>query len=146
MRAELVEKWTRLGQEYIEDEEALLLQMDQRIKVVDTIIWKNLVPPYPLFVLHILQQLEAQSNLETAPSAYAFIYESLVANALAALPRNPTLDTRYTLLSYIAFRAFSENRRSFSVSDVATANAAYYSKYKVKVDVGVFLGEISLSA
>lgn len=141
-RSDLIDRWSRLGSALSEDEEGLQRTIDDRKRLVDTVLGRNLLPPFPLFILHILQQIEAQTNLETAPCSYGYIYESLILSLLLPLPKMPTLDTRFTVLAQLAFRLYSTNSTSFDAADFEEVCTEYHTSYRIALEPGRLLREL----
>lgn len=80
-RAEIIEKWVTLGiEESIQDEE-LFIQCDEIKSRLDAIIRKNIVPAKPIYILMLLQMLEAYSQQNLELSSYGHCYQQLVYQA-----------------------------------------------------------------
>jgi 3',5'-cyclic AMP phosphodiesterase CpdA len=105
-RADLVEKWYFLGRRYTHDEDKLFRRAVQAEKTVSSLLGNNFIPSYPIFILVLLQQMEARTPIEIAPTSgsYGFLYESLLTIALARSSKlDVDLDTQYNYLSEFAY-------------------------------------------
>jgi hypothetical protein len=131
LRAKLIEKWHRLGRPESEGTNGAIKITTQ---LVDTLLGRNMVPPYPMFVLSILQGFEANQTHSEALGAFGYHYELLIMGALDAALRSEqrlsfTPDAIFTALSYVAYSAFS-NGQNFVTKDEFTEQInLYHSKH-----------------
>lgn len=84
LRAQLISKWYRLGRDYMDREERndFFRKVDLAKENVDTIIGKNFVPSFPVYVLAILQGLETGESNGASSKQHAYYYELLITNSL----------------------------------------------------------------
>jgi hypothetical protein len=84
LRNQLITKWYRLGKEYLDTKEKsdFYKQIDIATQNINTIIGKNLIPAYPIFVLSILQALESGQSDSTGNNLHAYYYEMLITRSL----------------------------------------------------------------
>jgi predicted MPP superfamily phosphohydrolase len=84
LRAQLINNWYRLGREYMDREERndFFRKVDIAKSNIDTIVGKNLVPSFPVYVLAILQGLETGESNTTSNKQHAYYYELLITNSL----------------------------------------------------------------
>lgn len=109
----LVEKWTKLGADYPPDRE-LAAKMVRLEKAIDQSLGRDLVPSYPLFILTILQTLEAITPLSTPNhgtcGSFGYIYESLITTSLiSAYGSIDDIETFYNYLSELAYYMYSNS-------------------------------------
>ena len=78
LRGRLIEKWFSLGNELVSDEREIVHKVKCAETLIGTLLGKNLLPSQPFFVLTMLQQFEAMSNLDAASGAYGHYYEFLI--------------------------------------------------------------------
>lgn len=115
LREELIERWFTVGQEFSISTEQLENQVIETKRVMDAMLGRNLLPAYPIFILIILQQIEAQTNLSTSSGALGYLYEHLITTSLAKTVKRLNLDTAHAYLSEIANHMF--NLRTYKLSD-----------------------------
>lgn len=89
LRSKLIRRWVSLGRTDLEDEQ-LHKEVESREKIIDTLLGRQLVPAYPIFVLGILQALDATRNLNTASGSYGELYEALITDRLASVSKKAT--------------------------------------------------------
>lgn len=89
-RAELIEKWVSLGDEESIKEQDLYAQCDDLKAKLDTVIRKNIVPPKPIYLLMLLQMLEAYSQQNLELTSHGHCYQQLIYQALdhAGVPKD----------------------------------------------------------
>lgn len=117
LRELLIERWFLVGKEFTFDETELERTVVRTKVAVDQILGKNLLPSFPIFILIILQQMEAHSTVSTSNGAHGYLYESLITTALARTNAKLDLDTCYTFLSMLAESMFVQKTRFVSEED-----------------------------
>ncbi|HEX8700479.1 MAG TPA: hypothetical protein VF815_16640, partial [Myxococcaceae bacterium] len=133
LRGSLIEKWCSIGQEFTSDDAQLEQKISETEHAIDTLLGKNLLPSYPVFVLSILQSREANKNLSTASGAYGYIYEVLITAALSGASKDLTLDTQYTYISQLAYYLFRFNKRLLSHDEIQSITDEYYRRYRIRL-------------
>lgn len=90
LRNKLINKWYRLGKEYMdyEDKNEFYKEIDLATQSINTIIGKNLIPAYPIFILSILQALETGQSDSTSNNLHAYYYEMLITRSLKKKLKN----------------------------------------------------------
>jgi predicted MPP superfamily phosphohydrolase len=140
LRERLIEKWRQLGREQDEFGSAVRHVANTR-REVDAILGKTLVPSYPIFVLIILQQIEANTQLSTVSGSYGYLYEVLITQALARVG-GEDLDTRYNYLAELAWHLFDRGTRRLSQAEFEECHLAYVKKYAVRLSFHNVRGEL----
>jgi len=77
-REEIIKKWVSLGVEQTISDDDLYVQCDEIKDSIDAVIRKNLVPPKPVFILILLQLLEATTKLNLDLSSHGYCYQQLI--------------------------------------------------------------------
>ncbi|MCK5858020.1 MAG: metallophosphoesterase [Abyssibacter sp.] len=128
-RFEMIKKWCVL------DGVATRSEMDERVNRVETamnsVIGKNLVPAYPIFVLILLQQLDTEHAANLQSSGFAHYYQFLITNGLlqAGLPRNELGEVE-NFLSNFAWLLANNAHRFCSRAEFDAFCAAYSTKFQ----------------
>jgi hypothetical protein len=93
-RQQLLQRWFELGDEpggeSIEEVEIGYKVLEVE-RTINTVLGRKLLPSYPVFVLSLLQILESGKSLNTITGSYGYIYETLIASALAKEGGSETL-------------------------------------------------------
>lgn len=106
-RSELIEKWVSIGvEEHIDDGE--LYQNLDALKVhIDSFVKKNIVPAKPIYLLTILQMMEAMSPHKVELTSYGHCYQYLIYRALEkARIKNTLVDSYLNWLTELANEIF----------------------------------------
>lgn len=83
LRARLVKRWfQRTASDGTMDEEAMLGKCDQAERLLDAILARNIVPPLPLYLLTLLQSIDAGSSSGFEESGLGEYYDFLVKEGL----------------------------------------------------------------
>jgi len=137
LRAQLIEKWLTLGETDADDERAAVHRQDEVENLVTSIIGKNLLPAYPIFVLTILQMTEANTAHSTALGSFGYYYDVLITTALetalVATGRHLTIDTLYTVVAAIAYRQFELKRKYLTDDELDDVLSSYRAVYRMAV-------------
>ncbi|MFP0195843.1 TIR domain-containing protein [Pseudomonas sp. PHC1] len=114
-RTQLIEKWVALGREEHIDEAELFKESDD-IKVrVDSIIRKNVVPSKPIFIISVLQMLEAYTSQRLELTSHGHCYQSLVYQALEKINvKSNEIDKYINVLSELAWKQYSNDGEPLS--------------------------------
>lgn len=132
MRSRLVEKWNTLGKEEIIDEEELIRKNDEAQQIINMIIGKNYVPSYPIFLLIILQTIEAGHSHHLEESSFGYYYQYLVIEAIGRVVRNnDEIDAYHTFLTELAYGMFTNRSREISGSSFNEFHLWYCQEYDV---------------
>lgn len=133
LRHKLIETWMLLGQEQYMIDSELTKRIDYSKKIVDTIIGKNFVPSRPIYLLIILQTIEAGHPHDLKESAYGHYYQFLITQALSKLVKqHDEIDAFYSYLTELAFYLYKSKLREISKDLLVKFHNWYcYEEYKV---------------
>jgi predicted MPP superfamily phosphohydrolase len=141
-RADLIEKWYFLGRRYTHESSELSRLAIQAERVVSLLLGQDFIPSHPIFILMILQQMEAGVPLNTAGTSgsYGYLYEALLTEALAhASGLEPDLDTQYAYLSGFAYALFSQQTDSLSTDEASDWHQRHCERHSLRLDFSRFL-------
>lgn len=133
LREELIERWFTIGQEYIVSSKELETQVIETKRIMDALLGRNLLPAYPIFILIILQQIEAQTNLNASGGALGYLYEHLITASLAKTAKRLDLDTAYAYLSEVAYHMFGIRARRLNEVQMSEVHQRYCDEYKMNL-------------
>lgn len=145
LRTELINRWNALGRdEYLTDAE-ILRKNDETKQVVDTIIGKNLVPSYPVFLLTILQGIEMGRPLNLEESSYGHYYQFLIGGAIRKVARsNDEIDAYFNFLTEFAHFLLATRTREISVERLSEFHREYCHEFAVSYSLKVIANLDSL--
>jgi hypothetical protein len=133
LRHAIVEKWLSIGSDRFRAAERMAEEWPHARRVIDTVVGKNFVPAYPVFVLSILQALESQRPLDTNASTYGYFYEMFIREALAGSPKAFDQETKTEYLARLAWWLFQRGASDIDETDLRGVHAAYEEDLHLKV-------------
>jgi hypothetical protein len=135
LRSKLIKKWVLLGQEDIISNQELTRQHDHLKQIIDTVLGRNLVPSYPIFLLIILQRCEDEFPHDIKSSAYGYYYEYLIIQALSRIKkRNEDIDAYYNYITELANLLFENKQRGLTRDNLLVFHKWYCEEYKISPD------------
>jgi predicted phosphodiesterase len=141
-REQLIDRWSRLGRADAVDYRAHDRYVTRTRTTVDAVVGKNRIPRKPLFVLIILQQLEAATPMESGGASYGYLFEALITGDLLRYQKHASPDTKYQFLSELAFRAFSAQRSFVSQAEYREFHKSYCATCSIDIDCAGLLSEL----
>lgn len=131
LRNQLVEKWFLLGDPDGEQEEFVhtLARVEETL---DTVLGRNFVPAFPVFILAVLQGTEAATPIDLRASTHGYFYELLIRAALATGETRQSFDISTSYLAFIAYRLFVTRRRDLALEELAAIHQEYGDLYQLK--------------
>lgn len=130
-RSEMIKNWFGYGEDYSSEPAVKTHDLNEKERLVDSILRKNLIPAYPLFVLTILQTIEAGESLKTADGTYGYYYEALITMAIANKISHKHVDKYYTYLAALSHEMYSTGKTELSYEDIVAFTERYRSTYAV---------------
>lgn len=133
LRNKLVEKWYAIGIDTsIESRNEMRRKIDYANQYIKTILGKNFIPAYPIYILGILQSLEGVKQSSENYSLHGFYYEHLINDALFhAVDNQKNIGFYRKFLTELCYGFFCENRRSISIDEFD----AFHRQYCIEHDV-----------
>lgn len=133
LRDKMIEKWLSIGQEELIHDNDLIEKKDEVFKKLETVIGNKFIPTYPLYIITLLQQIEAGTNSNLGGSAYAEFYNYLIIQAMSSTKiKADELDFYHTYLSHVAYHFFTNERRELEKYEIETVHEDYSAEYHKK--------------
>lgn len=136
LRAQLVRRWFNMtaGDGSLDDA-AFLARCDQGEKLLDSVMARNIVPALPLYLLTLLQTLEAGSAGDFDESGLGEYYEFLFREGLraAAVPKTKWGQV-IEYCSHLAWHMHASEHKELSMQEMREFNDSYSTK-EVTVDL-----------
>jgi predicted MPP superfamily phosphohydrolase len=133
LRAELITKWHSIGAELEIGELELAHRVSASENLLDTLIGKGVLPPFPVFVFSVLQAKDHVSGQNVAYGSYGHIYEALLTERMARV-NNRNLGRKYTYLSILAHRMFRSGKSALSADELKQMSGEYWDNYTISID------------
>jgi len=119
LRDKVIEKWLTIGQEETIDQNFLWERKDEVFNMIETVIGNKFIPTYPLYIITLLQQIEAGTGSNLGGSAYAEFYNYLIVQAMGTTKiKTDELDFYHTYLSFIAYSYFKNGRKELDKTEI----------------------------
>ena len=132
-RGELIEQWLRIGENVMTINEELLLKNTQaRFDEINSLIGNRLMPSYPIFVLTLLQGLDANIiSQDFSQTSYAHVYYALITAGLVreGAKDNNILTSYLNILKELAFYLFDKEAETFTEKDFEDFYITYEESY-----------------
>ena len=92
-----------LGESVDPANDAFVRQLHSTTDTLDTLIGKNYVPSYPVYVLAVLQALDTATPIDIAASTHGYFYELFIRTTLARGRDRKDFDiiASYLVLSFL---------------------------------------------
>lgn len=141
LRYELIRKWNEIGIDQLDSNELIRMNIETESHV-ESIIGKNFVPSYPLYILTILQAREANSSQKPEFSIHGFYYELLINDALnKALKNKADISLYYNYITDYCYFLFDSKIRlqPLFIDDFLKFHKKYCTDYKIEISPKVII-------
>jgi hypothetical protein len=127
-RSELIEKWMRIGENPMTiQEDVLLKNLTARYNEINSLLGNRLMPSYPIFILTLLQSLDAQIlPQDYSATGYAHCYHALITAGLMRLGLKEEISSYFNILKELSFYLYNADNGFINESDFID----FYNKYK----------------
>ncbi|MCH7297653.1 TIR domain-containing protein [Pseudomonas capeferrum] len=129
-RAKLIERWVSLGVEESLDEAEMYKECDEITTKINSIIRKKLIPSKPIFILSILQMLEAYTSQRLDMTSHGHCYQSLVYQALERIDiKQKEIDKYMNVMTEFAWAQYKNEGKAFTTNALAEFYDGYAQEY-----------------
>lgn len=143
-RYELIKKWHLLGIRDHDGSEDRLERIKIADKTVTKLLSRELVPPFPVFVLAILQILEqSEASIQTTTGSYGYFFENFIFESLrkAKIARS-RMDTMLSYLSALAWHVHRAGSHAVDEGAFKEWHKAYLSAMGLGIESEECLGDL----
>jgi hypothetical protein len=138
LRGRLIEKWHGLD---ADGPDSSVVEQDEGL--IASMVRKNVLPCYPATVLLVLQTREASKAANVVNGSYGYLYEALITKALARVGGDAAeIDTRYTLISRIAYYLFKHRQKSLTEAEISDICEEYSDTYEIPISVQNLISDL----
>ena len=140
LRELLLDRWFLLvaNSSTVTDEE-VAQRVASAKRVIKTIVGKNFVPAFPVFILSILQAQEAATPVEVHASTYGYFYDIFVRGSLAKGSREFDQDTKLAYLARLARWMFDRQETWISEANLRLLHQEFEQHIKVQLNFAKLL-------
>lgn len=126
LRGELISRWLLLGADGTIDEATAIARMDQAEKLVNTVMQKSFIPAIPLYLLTLLQSIDAGRSGDFKESALGYYYQYLLSEAFQSSGVKPEMLTEHFQYSaYLAWEFHRYQKHELSESELRDFNIRF---------------------
>lgn len=142
-RGRLIDKWLTMGREHTADQRKLNRQIEEKERLVQSLIGKNTLPSLPFILLCILQADDEGKADSAEAGSFGYLYEVVVTVALSATTGGKMqLEKKYNFLSRLAYTMFKSGLSALRRSRVKEVAAEYSRSLLVSVDIDAMLTDL----
>jgi hypothetical protein len=142
-RAQLVEKWFALAPSGDVNPESYSRRLIETKQVIDVAVGHNFLPPYPSFILPILQAQYHSENVDVSTSTYGHLYELLIRRTLAVEATKANFDIYLSYLASLAQWLFVNRRQTITEQELRTLHADFEQQQLLRLKFVATLNEFT---
>ena len=134
LRAQLISRWFSVGADGTVDEASSIARLDQAEKLMNAVMQKAVIPAIPLYLLTLLQSMDAGRSGDFKESALGYYYQYLLTEAFQNSGVKPDKLTEvFQYAAYLAWEYHHQGKRELSESELRSFND-HFSKEWHTVD------------
>ncbi len=129
-REELIRRWLALGADGTVDEGAQLGRLDQTERMMDAVMGKGVIPSCPLYLLTLLQSVDAGKSGDFKESALGYYYQYLLTEALQSSGVKPDkLTELFQYCAHLAWEFHINGRRDLTEGELRSFNDRFSKRW-----------------
>jgi hypothetical protein len=142
LRESLVRRWIGLREEVDSGEDEVDAEVERLCTLINLVIKRQLLPPYPLFLIVVLQQADV-SNPNVRGGSFGHLFEGVVTAALAGSKFSQiSIGDKYNYLAAMAMRMFQEKATRLGEDDCKSWHCSYWEGVELSVDFGCLADDL----
>ena len=131
-----MERWMLLGESVDPADDAFVQQLHRTTETLDTLIGRNYVPSYPVYVLSVLQASDSATPIDITASTHGYFYELFIRTNLARGRTRKDFDIIASYLAFIAYQMQQRRTRTISEGDLEDIHDDYEERYDISRPFG----------
>ena len=131
-RNKLTEHWMSLGSDVDSKDMSFVRTLARVNETLNTLVGKNYVPSYPLYVLSVLQAFDAASPIDINANTHGYFYELFIRTSLARGRSNIDFDIIASYLAHLAYQLLLRQTTTVSESELQNIHEIYEERYDIK--------------
>lgn len=126
LRWRLIAKWQTLGADGTLDEQTLLARCDESERVLNDVMKRTLIPAAPLYLITLLQSIEAGRSGEFKDSALGYYYQFLLTDSLGRCGvKADKLTELFQYCAHLAWIFHSRGTESLTEAELRVFNESF---------------------
>jgi UDP-2,3-diacylglucosamine pyrophosphatase LpxH len=145
LRAEFIQKWYWIGRQSDGEDAGGVERMIGLEKTITGILGHDLLPPYPVYLLLLLQQIESANPHDVTAASYGRLYGAVLTAYLAKSGATSDLETKVNYLNELAYHLYQTKQGHLSEEAAALWHAQYCDLHLDRLDYHRFRDELARS-
>jgi Calcineurin-like phosphoesterase len=130
LRSKLVHKWFSLGADGTLDESQFIAKCDQAERLMKTVMTKTIIPKIPLYLLTLLQSMEAGRSGDFKDSGLGYYYQYLLTDAFQhAGVRHDKLTELFQYTAHLAWEFHVQQKEELTELDLRDFNKRFSEEW-----------------
>lgn len=119
LRGQLISRWLSIGADGTLDKASTIARLDQAEKLMNAVMQKMVIPSIPIYLLTLLQSMDAGRGGDFKDSALGYYYQYLLTEAFQASGVKPDkLTELFQYSAHLAWEFHLQKQRELSESDL----------------------------
>lgn len=141
LRGQLINRWLSLGADGTIDEATAIARLDQAERLVNAVMQKSVIPAIPLYLLTLLQSMDAGRSGDFKESALGHYYQYLLTEAFQNCGVKPhKLTEMFQYAAHLAWEFHLRRNRELSEHDLRAFNDRFTKEwhtvdFKLRLDI-----------
>ena len=131
-RNRIVERWMLLGDDVEPRGSDFIRHLARTTETLNTLVGKNYIPSYPLYVLSVLQAFDTATPIDITASTHGYFYELFIRTSLARGRTSVDFDVIASYLAYVAFQMRARNVTVITDRDFKAIHSSYEKQYDIR--------------
>ncbi len=131
-RDRLVERWMLLGDSVDPTDNSFARRLESTTRTLNTLVGKNYVPSYPVYVLAVLQALDSATPIDITASTHGYFYELFVRTTLARGRSSKDFDVIASYLAFVSYKMQEKGVKTISDSEFKAIHQAFEKQYDIE--------------
>ena len=130
LRGQLISRWLSLGADGSDDDATLIAQRDQAEKLMNAVMQKGIIPAIPLYLLTLLQSIEAGRSGDFKESALGYYYQYLLTEAFQECGvKTDKLTEMFQYSTHLAWEFHRRGNRELSEGELIDFNHRFSKEW-----------------
>ncbi len=141
-RNRIVERWLLLSNKDGVSTIAFAQTLETLTDLLNSLIGKNFLPPYPVYVLAALQAAEAGTELNVGASTHGYLYEVFIKTSLARRTSPIKVNTLSAFLAQFAYELHRQNVHDLRIAEVKVFFKWFSEEFEVTRSFDAFIEDL----
>ncbi len=128
----LIKKW--LTKKIDSDQNSIDVDrtIDSISKILDTLIGKNYVPAYPIYIVSVLFASDTATSIDLSASTHGYFYELIIKIVITSGRTSLEYDIAASYLAYLAYQMFKKRSLSLDTERLKAIHEDFQKKYVIE--------------